>query len=212
MSTAGDVITLAKIMNAMDNEEIGTSSAAQDAAYIIFLNRALKELAHLAYRSRVSDSLNLTTDGYKTFQKDSADITDLYSPLRIMNDTTNKPISKRTAWDAPTGWWRESDSQSIHTKSMTGLHTLHYIGYPTAVVNNDSPLDFPDAGMMGLAFWVIGIAKESRNAFADSNAMYKRAQERLKILALANEAARGYSTNGYVPAVDDVGRVFNLGG
>ena len=212
MSTAGDVITMVKIMNAMDGEEVGSTDAAQTSSYIIFINRALKELAHLAYRTRISDTLNIITYGDQTFKKNSTDIDDLYSPLRIISDTTNKPILKRTAFDAPLGWWRESDAQSINTKGMTGNHKLHYVGYPTAVVDSNSVLDFPEAGVMGLIFWVIGIAKEARNAFADSNAMYQRAQERLKILTLSNEAARGYSTSGYVPAVDDVNRVFNLGG
>ncbi len=212
MATAGDVITMAKSMNAMDNEEVGSTDAAQTANYVIFINRALKELVHLAYRTRISDTLNITTDGDQTFKKDSANITDLYSPLRIILDSTGRPVNKRTAYDAPAGWWRESDNQSINTKSMTGNHKLHYVGYPLPVTDSNSTLDFPDAGLMALTFWVIGIAKESRNAYEESRAMYKRANERLKILVLANEAARGYSSSGYVPAVNDVDRIFNLGG
>lgn len=208
MATAGDVITLAKTMNAMDNEELGTDSQQTDK-YIIFLNRALKELAHIAYRTRQSDVLNITSDGYKTFQKDSTDINDLYAPLRIL-DPTGKDTVKRTSYAAPTGWWRESDGQQIHVKSMSGNHTLIYVGYPLTVTDSNSPLDFPEAGVMGLTFWVIGIAKESRNAFEESSAMYARARERLKITVLANEAARGVSSGGFVPSINDVDRAFKF--
>jgi hypothetical protein len=208
MATAGDVITLVKTMNAMDMEELGTD-AQQTDKLIIFLNRALKELAHLAYRTKVSDVLNIETDGYKTFQRGSVDITDLYAPLRIL-DPTGRDTNKRTSYAAPTGWWRESDAQQIHCKGMSGNHTLVYVAYPTAVTTTSSPLDFPEAGMMALAFWVIGIAKESRNAYEESNAMYARARERLKVLVLANEAARGVSSGGYVPSINDVDRAFKF--
>lgn len=208
MASAGDVITLVKSMNAMDGEELGTDSQQTDK-YIIFLNRALKELAHLAYRTRQSDVLNITSDGYKTFQKDSADIADMYAPLRILGPS-GSDTAKRTSYAAPIGWWRESDGQQIHVKQMSGNHTLIYIGYPLAVTDANSPLDFPEAGVMALAFWVIGIAKEARNAFEESNAMYQRARERLKIVVIANEAARGTSSGGFVPSIADVDRAFKL--
>lgn len=208
MATAGDIITLVKTMNAMDNEELGTDSQQTDK-YLIFLNRALKELAHLAYRTRESDVLNITTNGYQTFYKDSVEITDMYAPLRILGPN-GSDVVKRTSYAAPTGWYRESDGQQIHTKQMTGNHTLIYIGYPLPVTDTNSPLDFPDAGVMALAFWVIGIAKESRNAFDESNAMYQRARERLKITVLANEAARGVSSGGFVPSINDVDRAFKF--
>lgn len=207
MSTAGDVVTLIRTMGAMELEELGTTTETQNNALIVFINAALKELVHLAYRARVSDVLNITADGYQTFKRNSTDIADLYSPLRIL-DSTGRPILKRTAFDAPTGWWREADSQPLHTKNVTGNHTLHYIAYPTPCTDTNSTLDFPDAGLMGLAFWVCGLVKESRDAYEESQAMYNKANNRLKVLALANEAGRGTSSSGYVPSLNDIDRAF----
>lgn len=209
MATAGDVITLVKNMNAMDNEELGTDSQ-QTSKYIIFINRALKELAHLAYRTRQSGALNITGDGFQTFKTESGvDITDMYAPLRILSPSGMDTV-RRTSFAAPTGWWRESDGQPIHTKQLTGNHTLIYVGYPLSVTDTNSPLDFPEAGVMGLAFWVIGIAKEARNAFEESAAMYQRARDRFKIIVQANIAARGTSSGGFVPSINDVDTAFKF--
>jgi len=208
MATAGDVITLAKTMNAMDNEELGNDTQ-QTQSYLLFINRALKELAHLAYRTRVSDPLTITEDGFQTFKRNNTDITDMYSPLRIL-DSNGRLVNKRSSFDIGTGWWRESDAQAIHTKGLSGDYTLHYVGYPAAVTETNSVLDFPEAGIMGLTFWVIGIAKESRNAFDESEAMYARARERFKVLVLANQAARGVTPSGYVPSIEDVDRGFKF--
>lgn len=209
MAVAGDVITLAKTMNAMDGEELGTDSQQTDK-YLIFLNRALKELAHLAYRTTQSGVLNITSDGFQTFKTEGgSDITDMYAPLRILSPTGQDTV-KRTSYAAPQGWWRESDGQPIHTKSMTGNHTLIYVRYPNAVTDTNSPVDFPEAGIMSLVFWIIGIAKESRNAFDESQVMYQRARERLKITVLANTAGRGTSSGGFVPSVADVDAHFKV--
>lgn len=207
MATAGDIMTLVQQMRANDIQEIGTDSTAQQAYLVTVINAALKELVHIAYRTRVSDALAISSDGYKTFQYSSADITDLYSPLRIL-DSNNRAVAKRTSWEAPTGWWRESDGQQIHMKGLTaGNYTLHYVRYPTPVVNSGTTLDFPDAGIMALTFWCSGIVLESRNAYDEAQAMYNRAKERFGIPVLASEAARGYSSGGYVPSFDFVKKI-----
>lgn len=208
MSTAGDVITLVQQMCANDIQEIGEGTA-QQTYLITVINRATKELAHLAYRTKISDVLNITTDGYQSFLTGAVAITDLYSPLRILDPNGTETV-KRTSYSAPKGWWRESDAAQIHTKSMTGNHTLHYVSYPKAAADTNSALDFPEAGFMGLAFWCCGIVKESRNAYDESNAMYSRAKERLKVLVLANIAARGTSSGGYVPSTNDVDSSFKF--
>jgi hypothetical protein len=202
MATAGDVMTLVQQMRANDIAEIGDDSTAQQAYLVTVINAALKELAHIAYRTRISDALAISADGDVTFKYSSSAITDLYSPLRIL-DGNSKALAKRTSYEAPTGWWRESDSTAFNIKGVTsGSYRLHYVRYPSPVTGSGSTLDFPEAGIMTLAFWCSGIVLESRNAYDEANAMYARAEKRFGIPVLANEAARGYSSGGYVPSYD----------
>lgn len=209
MSTAGDVMTLVQQICAMDIAEIGNDSAGQQAFLVTVINRATKELAHLAYRTKVSDALNITLDGYQTFLASATAITDMYSPMRILDPSGNETV-RRTSYSAPKGWWKESDAAQIHTKGLIGSHTLHYVAYPAAVSSSTSPLDFPEAGVMGLVFWCSGIVKESRNAYDEAGSMYLKGKERLKVLVLANVAARGYSSGGYVPSVNEVDTSFKF--
>jgi hypothetical protein len=205
-ATAGDVMTLVQQMRANDIADIGDDSIAQQNYLVTVINRALKELAHIAYRTKVSDSLDITVDGYQTFMASSSPITDLYSPLRIL-DASGNEVNRRSSFSATKGWWRESDAAQIHTKGISGVHTLHYVAYPASVSGTGSTLDFPESGLMALAFWVCGIVLESRNAWEEANAMYARAQQRFSIPVLANEAARGYSSGGYVPSFDHAKRL-----
>lgn len=209
MATAGDVMTMVQQMCAMDIAEIGNDAAGQQAFLVTVINRATKELAHLAYRTKVSDPLNIVADGYQTFQVNGAPITDLYGPLRILNPSGTETV-KRSSYSGPQGWWRESDAAQIHTKGLSGNHTLHYVAYPANVSNSVSALDFPEAGLMGLVFWCSGIVKESRNAYDEAAAMYSKGKERLKILVLSNIAARGTSSGGYVPSTNDVDTSFKM--
>lgn len=205
--TASDVINLVKTMGVMDIEEIGSSTAVQDANLITYLNIALKELAHIAYVVRVSDALTIIADGYQTFLRSTAAITDMYSPLRILSSTGTE-TDKRTAYSAPVGWWRESANTAIHTKGLTGANTLQYVAYPATVVSTSSPVEFPDVGIVGLAYWMLAAIKESRNAMEESQDLQAKARARFKRIVLANQAARGFTSVGYVPNTEDIDNNF----
>lgn len=194
-------------MAASDVKQLGTADAAQNTYLFKYASRALKELAHISYQTRITQALNIVADGDQAFQYNNVAITDLYSPLRILNASGNE-VQKRTAYAAPTGWWKESAGNTINTKSMTGNHTLHYIRYPSDVTATADPVEFPDSGMMGLAFWVCGIIKESANGYEESNVMYQRARDRLKIAVQANIDGRGVSTGGWVPSLNTIETVF----
>lgn len=206
MTTADDVIFLVKKIAASDIKELG-SDTTQNTYLLKYITRALKELAHIAYRDKVSDVLNITTDGYQTFLTGASPITDMYSPLRIL-DPNGRDTVKRTSYAAPTGWWRESGSSQIHTKGFSGNYTLHYIAYPADVTAVGNEVQFPDSGIMGLVFWTCGIVKESANGYEEANQMYQRAKERLRLSIAANDYGRGKSSGGWVPSLNDVDIIF----
>lgn len=206
MTTAGDVIFLVKKMAVSDIRELGLSESQQNTYLLAYITRALKELAHVAYITAESDVLTISSDGYQQFMKNGQPV-DMYSPLRLM-DNSGKPVEKRTAFDAPRGWWRESASSLIHTKGLSGDYVLHYITYPKSVQSENDVVEFPDAGIMGLVFWVCGIVKESANGYQEAQVMYDRAKERLRIAIAANDYGRGKSSGGWVPSLNDVGLIY----
>lgn len=203
---AKDLIFIIKRMGIMDIRELGNSDQQQDTYLLEYLNRALKELAHIAYVAKETDVLDIIADGYQTFTLNGQPI-DMYAPLRLLN-ANGSPVQKRTAFEAPVGWWRESSQNQIHTRGITGNHVLHYIAYPKTLTNVNDDVEFPDAGMMGLVFWTLGIIKESTNAYDESRAMYDRAKERLRVAIAANDFGRGKSTGGWVPSLNDVGLIY----
>lgn len=200
MATVDDLIGIMQVINTLDNADIGESDNGQ-SNYIIFINRAMKELAHIAYRSRVSDELMISGDGYVYFQKSASNITDIYAPQRIMNAAETSEVPKRTAFSAPVGWWRESDGAAIHVRGLTsGSYKLHYIGYPTTVSATTDTLDFPEAGIMVLAYWCSALVKEASNSYDEAQAMRAIANKNMGVIVQANTDARGVSSGGYVPS------------
>lgn len=207
---ASELATIIKKIAVSDVAELGNSDSAQNTYIYDYLSRALRELAAIAFVTRVSDALNITADGYQTFLRSSVAIDDLYEPLRILNSSGTE-TARRVSYSAPTGWFRESHNSSIHTKNMTGNHTLHYKAYPAKVTADGSTVEFPDSGFMGLCFWTAAMIKESRpGAMDESKALYDRARERLKIVVLANEDARGRSSGGAVPSPNIVDTYFRV--
>ncbi len=213
MTTASDLITPISKFVASYIEELGSTSATQNTLLFPYITLALKKLAHIAYKSRTSAVLNITTDSDQTFLIGGSAITDLYSPLRIL-DSTNKEIVKRTSYSSPVGWWRESSNTAIHTKGMTGNHTLMYIAYPADVTATDSTIDFPASGNLGLIYYVCAMIVESLpNAKDQATHFYNLANMHLKVAILANVDGRGVSTGGWIPSVANVdGRGVSTGG
>lgn len=208
MTTASDLITPITKYVASYIEELGSTSATQNVLLFSYITLALKKLAHVAYKSRTSSVLSITADGDQTFLIGGAAITDLYSPLRIL-DSTNKEIVKRTSYSAPTGWYRESYNSSIHTKNMTGNHTLMYIAYPADVTATGDTIDFPPAGNMGLIYYVCAMIVESLpNAKDQATHFYTLANMHLKIAVQANIDGRGVSTGGWVPSLNTIDLMF----
>lgn len=188
--TAGQLASMIKQMVTMDLAEIGESTSQQNSFIFDAMSRALKELAGISDNRKESDRLNITSDGYVTFQQDSSDVTDLYQPLMIL-DVRGAEVRKRTRFTQPMGWFRESHTSPIHVKGLTGDYTLHYIAYPAEITSESDVPEFPPAGYMALCFWTCGVIKESKNFYEEAAVMYEKAKERYPILIKATEDARG---------------------
>lgn len=214
--TAGDLLPTIKKLAASYLEEIGGTDSAQNSFIFIYLNNALRKLAHIAYNVETSDELNLSADGYVTFKKNNQDIANLYSPLRIYGPD-GRTIPRRSSSEDYKGWWREAANTRIHIRGYTeksqpltaGNYTLDYIFYPTAVTQESSPVQFPDAGTMGLCYYCAALILESRPNAKDLVIHYfALANQHLSIAVQANIDARGKSSGGYAPTLNTVDQVF----
>lgn len=189
----------------MDIAELGENESIQNTYIFDYMSRALQEMASICYVVKESDPLTVNEDGYVTFKRLGSPIDDLYEPLRIVD--SNREIPKRTAFMATTGWWRDSANSDFHFKGLNGTYTLHYKAYPTEITSKDQMLEFPPSGYMVLVYYTCGLIRESKNFIDESQVMYARAKERMKIIVKANIDGRGVQ-GGSVPSVNDVDLYF----
>lgn len=213
---ASDLITTIKKLVDSYVEEIGSTAEQQETYLFAYINNALRELASVAYQKKESDALLIASDGYKTFQRASQDIADMYSPLLIL-DPNGKEIPMRRSFTGSKGWYKEATNTRFHFKGFSlterplpsGEYTLQYIAYPATVGANTSPVEFPDAGAMGLCYYVAALILES---LPDGQEMASRFYElsnlRRKVTVQANIDGRGVSSGGFVPSISSVDTVF----
>lgn len=204
MRTAGQLATLIKQEVKMDLAEIGDTDSEQNQYIFDFISLALRGWAKLAYRTEVSDTLTIGSDGYVKFQKGGSDVSDMYEPLRILDSNGNE-VRRRTSFSGAEGWFKESANADIHVKGFkSGDYTLHYIRYPKWISSPSDVPEWPEAGYMALIFQVCGMIKESKNFYDESQAMYAKAERHLNAVAMANDSARGTRTIG---AYQDLARL-----
>lgn len=152
--------------------DIGNSEIEQNEAIFSFTNIVLDKRARQAYIEEFSDALNITADGDYTFLLSGVAITDLYEPLAVhVTNKYGKPIQTRTAFDAPTGWRRESNNQPVNIRGVTGLHVLKYLRYPAQITASTDPVEFPRAAKWDLIFDVVGMVKQVKNYYDEATAM-----------------------------------------
>lgn len=169
-----DILDDIRTLAANEIEDLGSDSTTQNAAIFRFVNMVLDKRARQAYNVAFSDTLNIAADGYQTFKKDTSDITDLYEPLDIYGPTGTQ-TAKRTSYDGPKGWWRESDNLEIHTKQLTGDHTLKYIRYAATITTSTDTIEYPRAGKADLIYDVVALVKLIKNFYQESDAIKARA-------------------------------------
>jgi len=193
-----DILTDIRTLAVNELGDLADDETTQNAAIFRLVNIVLDKRARQAYNVEYSDALNIVADGYQTFQRSSVAITDMYEPLGIYGPTNHQTL-KRKSWDAPSGWIREADNLGVHTKGLTGNHTLKYIRYPAAVTASSDTVEFPRAGKIDLIMDVISQIKLIKNFYDESNAIAAKATGTATVKA--SIAAQG--TNSAPPSETD---------
>lgn len=188
-----DILPTIRSLAQMELGDIGDNEGEQNDMIFRLTNVVLRKRARQAYVVEMSPPLEILTSGYQSFVT-----TNMYEPLDIYNASGRK-AKKRSSWDAPIGWWRSSEYQGIHTKGMTGSHTLHYLRYPSAVTSDTSLVEFPMAGQMDLIMDVVQMIKLVKNYYSESDAIKARATGTAAIKA--SIAAKG--TYNSPPSLED---------
>jgi hypothetical protein len=200
----GDIVTMIKKESKMNLAQLGNTDAAQNIYIFYYLTQALWKYAGLINRKKTSDPLVVVTNGYVTFQKDAQNIQDMYAPYRILVGTEmGQPFNKRTAFDAPTGWMKETANDPIHIKGV-GTYVLQYKAYHAKIVNDTQELDIPQTSYDLIQYETIGKIKESLNDAEGTMAAYAVADKHIPILVKANMDSSMANTGGIVPSQNEV--------
>lgn len=221
MLKASNLVPMIKKLAESFLEEIGDEETVQNSNIFDYMTHALRRLASIAYQEKISDALYLSTDDYAIFQIGGVDITDMYAPLRLLEpvqgNIKDRELQKRVSFSDTRGWWRDSANTQIHVKGFAlatnptpqGSYTLHYLKYPAPIASLESAVEFPDAGSMGLCYFVAALILESRPTAKDlATHYYNLADAHLNVAQQANIDGRGQSSGGYVPSLITVGNVF----
>lgn len=201
---AGQLASYIIKMAENDVADLGATDAAQKSYIYPYLNMAMWELARLAYNVKFSDALTISSNGYVTFKQSTVNITDMYEPMAIYN-ASDSPVQKRTAYDAPTGWWRESNNLEIHVKGLTaGAYTLKYLKYPATVSLDADTIEFPPSGYLTLAKKVISLIKYSKNSYGGAEYMDGQATKSMPAAAQGTISSRGTGSTGQPVGPADV--------
>src|SRR5690348_8917605 len=119
----------------MDVPDLGADSTTQNSYIYQFLNVVMMKYFRVAYQEMFSDTLAISTNGYVQFKTNSALITDMAEPEKLIDvGTANETeVAKRTSYSATKGWWRGGQNQDIHVRGLSGNYKLVYLKYPARV-------------------------------------------------------------------------------
>lgn len=194
--SVGELTSQIKKMGRMDLAHLG-NAAEQDTYIWYYMTIAMWRFTSLVYDLKTSDPLIVTAEGYVTFQRDGQPVDDLYDTLRIFDAADPKrPLMKRTSFEAPQGWWRDSFNTKVHIRG-SGTWVMQYKGYPPKVTSADQVLEWPATSYDLLQYETIGKIKESLNDLEGAAAAYKITDGLVGVLAKANYDA--YSPSGARP-------------
>lgn len=196
---AGQLAAAIKQMAQNDVPDLGNDTA-QNNFIFLYLNLALTELARLAFLVTYSDTLAVTTTGWYDFLKNAASIqTTLFEPQLILPfpESGSTSYIKRTSYEAPVGWWRESQDQGVHIKGLeAGNYTLKYLRYPKQITIATDIVEFPTSGNATLCKTVVGMIKLSKNSYAGMQALDSSAKQSMGAAAQGSISAKGTNSSG----------------
>lgn len=200
---AGQLATIIIKANEKDIEDLGDTNSQKSYIYQ-FMNIAMWKLAKLADRVEFSDSMTLSSDGFVSFTKSGSPITNMFEPKTVyMPD--GQSLQKRTSWESPIGWWRESELQDVHIRGFSltttakltaGTYQLKYIRYPRPVTIDSDVVDFPPMGYDALIKEVSALIKLPKNSYNGADFMDSKAKQQYNNVAQAAISSKGTGSTG----------------
>lgn len=135
----------------------------------------------------------------------------MFEPLMIL-DPNGKTVQKRTADDAPKGWFRDAENQEIHIRGFSlasqplvaGAYTLKFIKYPKKVTISTDTVEFPPSGYQTLIQEVLSLIKYSSNSYGSAEYLDGQAKRGYGNVAQAAMSARGTGSSGQPLSMNDV--------
>lgn len=210
---AGQLASIIIKLGEKDIDDLGSDVDSQQSYIFYYMNLAMMELVKLADVSVESDAMSLSADGVVTFTRSGTPITDLFEPKRIMYTEvgTIKTLAKRTADEAPSGWWRESQNSDIHIRGFTvtpkplpaTTYTLKYLKYPKQVTIESDEIEFAPSGYMTLIHRVLSLIKYAKNSYGGADFMDGKAKSGYNNTVQAAISARGTGTTGQPLGLQD---------
>lgn len=201
--SVGELTSQIKKESKMNLAQIGSTPDEQNTYIWYYITMAMWKYVGLLHKKKTSDPLTVSSNGYVTFQVGSVDIDDLYTPIRLLVTSENgTTFLRRTSFDAPSGWYKESANDQIHIKGA-GTYVLQYRAYPAKASNEAQVLEWPSSSYDLLMFETIGKIKESLNDLEGATAAYAIADKLIPILIKANTDNSMGTTGGAVPSQNE---------
>ena len=193
---AGQLATDIKRMCANDVQDLG-NDAAQSSAIFSYMNHIMKAMPRIAELTTYSDALSISGNGYVTFLKNGVSIADTIFEPKVLYNSTDTYQPKRTSYDAPIGWIKESYDLPIHVRGLTaGLYTLKYLRYPATVTLATDPIDFPTTANETIIKAVIAWIKLSKNSYGGFQALDNSSKASMALAAQGAISAKSTGSTG----------------
>jgi hypothetical protein len=195
---SGQLASIIQKLGEMDIQDLGNDDATQKSNIYRFMSVAMLKHARLAYLEETTDLLNIAADGYQAFLKSGEAIKNMFEPLTVLDSLGNE-TRQRTSFTGSKGWYRESFNKDVHTKGLTGVHSLRYLRYPNPVTQDGDTIDFPPSGYDVLIKEVLAMIKYTRNSYGGAEFLEKNAKEQLSQVAEGSVRAQGTGSTGEPP-------------
>lgn len=156
-----------------------------------YITEAMWANAGLIRKKRVTEPLVVSSAGYVDFTIGGNVIEDLYAPLFIyIDEEGGRTYTKRTSFENPKGWWRETANDKIHIRDP-GTYVMQYIAYPQKAITANQALDIPQSAYGLLKYKAISLIKESLNDLEGAKQADEMAMSKTENLEAANKHAMG---------------------
>lgn len=198
--TAGQLATIIKMAAKKDMPDFGDDDE-QNTYIFYWLNLYMFQFAKAIRKTKTSDALTISANGYVDFLVSGQVIADMYEPYQIL-DANDKAAAKRTSFDNTSpGWYREDAFSQVHVRGLTGAHRLKYIKYPDPITLSTQVPEIAPASYAEVVSWIVGKLKITKNYLEESQALLNDAQS--VNLAKVKASQSGMGTNAQQPGPDD---------